>query len=104
MGLHGGSGTVHRVGHRFIDVLVTAAGDYTLKPSRSPYWTLEGGGGSLARSPEGFIRLRADGPGPYTVRFVVTPARVVDTSLERLGLQRVGAPPTGRPGVRRGVP
>ena len=86
VGLHGGSGTVHRVGHRFIDVSVTAAGDYTLKFSWSPYWTLEGGGGSLARSPEGFIRLRADGPGPYTVRFVVTPARVVDTSLERLGL------------------
>jgi hypothetical protein len=86
VGLDGGSGTVDRVGHRFIDVTVTAAGDYALKFSWSPYWVLEGGEGTLSRSPDGFIRLHANAAGPYTVRFDVTPARVLETSLGRLGL------------------
>jgi hypothetical protein len=86
VGLDGGSGEISRVGHREIDFSVTAAGRYKLKFSWSPYWVLEGGGGALAPSEAGFIGLRLDDSGPYVLRFVVTPGRVLDTTLEQLGI------------------
>lgn len=85
VGLDGGSGDIARVGHREIDFSVSAAGDYRLKFSWSPYWTLEGGRGELSRAEGGFIRLRLHDPGAYVVRFVVTPRRVLDTALGKLG-------------------
>jgi hypothetical protein len=86
VGLDGGGGSVEQVGHRYVDFVVTGPGDYELKFSWSPYWVLEGGGGTLARGAGGFIRLHLDAAGPHTVRFEVSPARVIDTSLDRLGL------------------
>lgn len=85
VGVDGGTGSVDRVGHRFVTFTVAAAGSYELKFSWSPYWVLEGGLGSLHRGPYGFIALRVAAPGTYTVRFDVTLRKVVDTSLGRLG-------------------
>jgi hypothetical protein len=86
VGLDGGSGDISRVGHRVIDFSVTAAGDYRLKFSWSPYWTLDGPGGALSRAPGGFVHLRLDAPGAYSLVFEVTPARVLETALGRLGI------------------
>jgi hypothetical protein len=86
VGLDGGSGSVEQVGRLYVDFTVGAPGDYELKFSWSPYWVLEGGGGTLARSDGGFIRVHVDEAGAHTVRFDVSPARAIDTSLGRLGL------------------
>ena len=84
--LDGGSGTVERVGHQDIDVTIASPGRFELKFSWSPYWTLQGGPGTLRRGPDGFILLGVPRAGTYTLRFVVTPARVADTVLGRFGL------------------
>jgi hypothetical protein len=86
VGRDGGSGDVSRVGHRAVDFSVSAAGDYVLKFSWSPYWTLVGPGGTVSRGAGGFTHLKLDAPGAYSLRFEVSPVRVLRTSLGRLGL------------------
>jgi hypothetical protein len=85
VGLDGGSGSISRVGHREIDFSVGAPGRYRLKFSWSPYWVLEGAAGSLYPD-EGFIGLRLHTSGPCTLRFEVTPKRVLETTLAKLGM------------------
>ena len=86
VGLDGGTGRIGRVGHREVEFAVSAPGDYLLKFSWSPYWTLEGGEGEVSPAEGDFIRVRLPRSGPYVLRFVVTPGRMADTVLGKLGI------------------
>ena len=81
-----GTGTILAVGHERIDFTVTKPGTYWLKFTSSPYWELEGGPGSVHPRPDRFMDLRLGRAGPYSLRFVVTPAKVLDSATGRLGL------------------
>jgi len=61
---------------------IPRAGDYVLKVSYSPYWTLTQGIGSLrkARGAPRFLELHADEPGLYGIQVRVT----LESSLRRL--------------------
>lgn len=56
--------------HLAVAVKVSAAGDYLLKVTWSPYWRLEEGSGRLRRGPGRFIVLHAQAPGTYRLRLV----------------------------------
>ena len=81
-----GTGTIRAVDHGRIDFTVSKPGTYWLKFTSSPYWELEGGPGSIHPRPDRFMDLRLDRAGAYSLRFVVTPAKVVDVAAGRLGL------------------
>ena len=81
-----GTGTILAVGHERIDFTVTKPGTYWLKFTSSPYWELEGGPGSVHPRPDRFMDLRLGRAGAYSLRFVVTPAKVLDVASGRLGL------------------
>ncbi len=81
-----GTGTILAVGHERIDFTVTKPGTYWLKFTSSPYWELEGGPGSVHPRPDRFMDLRLGRAGAYSLRFVVTPAKVLDVATGRLGL------------------
>ena len=83
---------------------VTAAGDYTLKFSWSPYWTLEGGGGwarPLARRLHPPARRRPRAVHRAIRRHAGAGRRHV---AGEAGPVARGGAADGRPGVRRGVP
>ena len=86
VGLDGGTARVTSMGHRAFTVQVDQAGTYLLKVTWSPYWTLTGGPGTLSRSPDRFLLLEAGAAGTYTLRFDVTPGKVLAEVGVRLGL------------------
>ncbi len=86
VGLDGGTARVTSMGHRTFTVQVDRAGTYLLKVTWSPYWTLTGGPGTLSRSPDRFLLLEAGAAGTYTLRFDVTPGKVLAEVGVRLGL------------------
>ena len=81
-----GTGTIHRVGHLSIDFSVSRPGTYWLKFTSSPYWVLEGGEGQVTPRPDRFMDVTLAAAGDYTLRFEVTPARMLDVATGRLGL------------------
>jgi hypothetical protein len=86
VGLSGGEAQVARMGHQGFSVAVNRPGTYLLKVTWSPYWTLTEGSGVLRRSPDRLLLLEARGAGVYTLRFVVTPGKVLAEAGARLGL------------------
>ena len=81
-----GTGTIRRVGHQRIDFSVSEPGTYWLKFTSSPYWVLEGGPGVVTPRPDRFMDVTLVRAGDYTLRFEVTPARMLDVATGRLGL------------------
>ena len=81
-----GSGTIRRVDHESIAFSVSKPGTYWLKFTSSPYWVLEGGPGKVTPRPDRFMDVTLPRAGDYTLRFEVTPARMVDVATRRLGL------------------
>jgi hypothetical protein len=81
-----GMGRIQAVGHQRIDFTVTEPGTYWLKFTSSPYWVLEGGPGTVRSRPDRFMDLELGQAGAYTLRFVVTPARILDVATGRFGL------------------
>ena len=81
-----GTGTIRRVGHQRIDFSVSEPGTYWLKFTSSPYWVLEGGPGEVTPRPDRFMDVTLVRAGDYTLRFEVTPARMLDVATGRLGL------------------
>ncbi len=61
-------------------------GTYWLKFTSSPYWVLEGGPGEVTPRPDRFMDVTLVRAGDYTLRFEVTPARMLDVATGRLGL------------------
>ncbi|MEI6451507.1 MAG: hypothetical protein WCP98_16395, partial [Actinomycetes bacterium] len=86
VGLHGGTAHVTRMGHQGFAVTVDQPGAYLLKVTWSPYWSLVEGAGALRRSPDRFLLLDARVAGRYTLRFDVTPGKVLTEVGARLGL------------------
>jgi len=60
--------------HQAIYLKIPRAGDYLLKVSYSPYWTLTAGSGSLSKAPgkQRFLELHADERGLYGIQVLVT--------------------------------
>ena len=81
-----GVGTIRRVGHEQIDFSVSKPGTYWLKFTSSPYWVLTGGPGTITARPDRFMDVRLEKAGDYSLRFEVTPARMLDVATARLGL------------------
>ena len=86
VGLNGGTAHVTSMGHRELTTEVDQPGTYLLKVTWSPYWSLTGGPGTLRRSPDRFLLLDARAAGTYTLRFDVTPGKVLAEVGARLGL------------------
>jgi hypothetical protein len=86
VGLDGGTAHVTSMGHREFTVDVDQPGTYLLKVTWSPYWTLVEGSGALRRSPDRMLLLDARAAGTYTLRFDVTPGKVLAEAGARLGL------------------
>ena len=86
VGLNGGTAHVTSMAHRSFTVEVDQPGAYLLKVTWAPYWTLAGGSGGLRRSPDRFLLLAARAAGTYTLRFDITPGRVLAEVGARLGL------------------
>ena len=86
VGLNGGTAHVTSMGHREFTTEVDQPGTYLLKVTWSPYWSLTGGPGTLRRSPDRFLLLDARAAGTYTLRFDVTPGKVLAEVGARLGL------------------
>jgi hypothetical protein len=86
VGLDGGVARVTRMGHQGFAVTVDRPGTYLLKVTWSPYWSLVEGSGVLRRSPDRFLLLDARAAGRYTLRFDVTPGKVLTEVGARLGL------------------
>lgn len=80
------NGDVTFFGHRRIVFRVARPGDYVLKVTWSPYWVLEGGPGTVRPRDDRFMNLRLGTAGTYTLRFQISPSRVVDIAAGRLGL------------------
>jgi hypothetical protein len=57
---------------------VARAGNYLLKESWSPYWTLVRGAGSLTRAPGDWVALHTTRAGVYEMRFTITAGRILD--------------------------
>jgi hypothetical protein len=74
------------MGHQEFTVEVDQPGTYLLKVTWSPYWALVEGSGRLRRSPDRMLLLDALAAGPYTLRFDVTPGKVLEEVGARLGL------------------
>jgi hypothetical protein len=81
-----GVGAIRRVGHERIDFSVSKPGTYWLKFTSSPYWVLEGGPGRVTPRPDRFMDITLGRAGDYRLRFEVTPAKMLDVALGRLGL------------------
>ncbi len=81
-----GEGTISFFGHERIMFSVTRPGTYWLKVTSSPYWVLEGGPGTVVPRTDRFMDLRLRRAGAYTLRFVVTPAKMLDVLGGRFGL------------------
>ncbi len=86
VGLNGGTAHITRMGRQGFSVTVDLPGTYLLKVTWSPYWSLVEGSGVLRRSPDRFLLLDARAAGIYTLRFEVTPGKVVSEVGARLGL------------------
>ena len=86
VGRDGGTAHVRRFGHLALDISVDQAGEYLVKVSWSPYWTLGGAEGTITEGPGRMILLQAARPGTFTLRFEVTPDAVVDQVLAAAGL------------------
>jgi hypothetical protein len=82
----GGAGSIRSVRHQRIDFSVSDPGTYWLKFTSSPYWVLEGGPGEVTPRPDRFMDVTLGRAGDYTLRFEVTPARMLDVATGRLGL------------------
>jgi hypothetical protein len=81
-----GVGAILGVGHEQIRFHVSRPGTYWLKFTFSPYWVLEGGPGAISPRPDRFMDVTLGRAGDYTLRFEVTPARMLDVAGRRLGL------------------
>jgi hypothetical protein len=86
VGLAGGSARVTSIGHRDVTVAVDRPGTYLLKVTWSPYWTLAEGGGALRRAPNRMLLVDAREAGTFTLRFAVTPQKMLGEAGARLGL------------------
>jgi hypothetical protein len=85
-GPRSGTGSIIRVDHERIDFSVSKPGTYWLKFTSSPYWELEGGPGKVTPRPDRFMDVTLGQAGGYSLRFVVTPAKMLDVATGRLGL------------------
>ncbi len=81
-----GAGDILSIGHQRIVLTVTRPGTYWLKVTSSPYWVLEGGPGTVWPRSDRFMDLRLEAAGTYTLRFEVTPEKVLDSAAGRFGL------------------
>jgi hypothetical protein len=81
-----GTGSILAFRHQEIVFTVSRPGTYWLKVTSSPYWVLYGGPGEIVPRPDRFMDLTLGKAGRYTLRFEVTPARMADVALGRLGL------------------
>jgi hypothetical protein len=86
VGSNGGTAHITRMGHQGFALTVDQPGTYLLKVTWSPYWTLVEGPGVLRRSPDRLLLLDARAAGSYTLRFDVTPEKVLAEVGARLGL------------------
>ena len=64
-----------------IELTVPQPGDYVVKLTYNPYWTLEEGEGTLSEAPGLWLHLRADGSGTYVIRFAPTWSKVLRAAL-----------------------
>ena len=60
---------------------VARPGDYLVKVSWSPYWTLVHGAGELSQAPGDWVALHATGAGNYELRFTISAGRMLDQLL-----------------------
>ena len=74
-----------------ITLVVRRRGDYVVKATWSPYWTLDLGRGSLSQAQGDWIDLQAARPGVYDLTFSVTPGRLLAQLLRLVA----GAGPAG---------
>jgi hypothetical protein len=85
VGLDGGTAHITAFGHRSLTLVVDRPGDYLIKVTWTPYWTLEGPG-SLRQGAGDFTVLEAVAAGAFTLRFEVTAGAALDEIGRRLGL------------------
>ena len=90
VGLDGGAADVVAMQHLWFTVRTDRPGDYLVKVTWSPYWTVSGGAGgsppTLTPTTDRFMIMHAARAGTYTLRIDVTLARALRQAGARLGL------------------
>jgi hypothetical protein len=72
-----GAAAVTAIGSSEIDGWVARPGSYLLRVNFTPYWSVGYGSVCVARAGRAMTRLEAARPGPFAIRALETPSRVV---------------------------
>jgi len=86
-----GAASVTALGPREIEGWTARPGSYLLRLHFTPYWSVARGSVCVARARGALTRIEASRAGPFAIRAIETPGRILTAILDR------DSPPCGVP-------